>query len=664
MKRALHMFVLTLALVPSSAFAQGWAPTPRGGGSGSGACASGDLSSGCYVKSISGANGAGGTVNVAADLAFDAATVAPTLTQTAPSSDVATTSLSILSQPAYASASTNKSAGSLILDTGASVSGGSSTVYLGALTASTGNATSVQVGGSGGNVGSVDIYASGGSELTTLGVHNTSLSTSSAGFYQGSILEAVLGYYGTNNELRFNGYGGGSGIPTNFYFDSQKTFSLTEASSHSQVGFFDNGTQMAQLAPNLADGANYITLWLGNATPTSTNYFAMDDGAQVFLNSGNEFFFQIDGTALVDIQNGVGIFPQTAGALTSGTSSAYWLTEYSEAFDFPASLGASGYIQFSGAVSSGNGQNLVVHAEDTTATSGNGGEVDLYTGAGGSSGTSGDLRVGFGGSSPPTQDQLAWSLSSTAITEQQLTAASGTNPDNLVFEPQGPNGLSTTQATNTPGSFIVALAHPGTDTVTGLNGSFQLTDSGTLQFEVGNGGAVSGGSTAGADIWLTPGIFPSTSNYLVQASTSVVELNAPASAGLNLQIGGTSYANFNTGAFALAPPLDGYSSTQPLGMVPVDLSISAGGTITPSTIHPVFHLTGTMSAATTIVLPNADGFYIFDLTSVAGGISGTDTLAWKCGTSSASSSMNSSPKTSMAIVNCRVGNNVPAVLFN
>lgn len=67
---------------------------------------------------------------------------APSIKQSAPSTDTATTSLTINSQPAYASATTNKNAGTLILDTGSPISGGTATINIGTI-----NATSIIVGG-------------------------------------------------------------------------------------------------------------------------------------------------------------------------------------------------------------------------------------------------------------------------------------------------------------------------------------------------------------------------------------------------------------------------------------------------------------------------------------------------------------------------------------
>lgn len=70
------ILALVFSLIPSVAFAQGWAPRPpsSGGGGALTSCPNGvgDISTGCYVASISGSGGTGGAVNLGATVVLTA----------------------------------------------------------------------------------------------------------------------------------------------------------------------------------------------------------------------------------------------------------------------------------------------------------------------------------------------------------------------------------------------------------------------------------------------------------------------------------------------------------------------------------------------------------------------------------------------------------------
>ena len=102
-----------------------------GGGGGSVTWANdlvGSTSTNQYVAAISGNAGGGGTVSIGGStnttLSWLASQTTAIITQATPSSDVATHYMQIAAQTAFASASTNKNGGNLILQTGTAASGG------------------------------------------------------------------------------------------------------------------------------------------------------------------------------------------------------------------------------------------------------------------------------------------------------------------------------------------------------------------------------------------------------------------------------------------------------------------------------------------------------------------------------------------------------------
>lgn len=97
-------------------------------------------------------------------------------------------------------------------------------------------------------------------------------------------------------------------------------------------------------------------------------------------------------------------------------------------------------------------------------------------------------------------------------------AASGANPLNLHAAPQAPNSGSTTLAANTPGSFVVNVAAPGTNTVTGNEAGLVIQRNGVQVAQIGPDYSPYGTSYVG--IWLGYNIVPTNSNWTFIGSAS------------------------------------------------------------------------------------------------------------------------------------------------
>ena len=133
---------------------------------------------------------------------------------------------------------------------------------------------------------------------------------------------------------------------------------------------------------------------------------------------------------------------------------------------------------------------------------------------------------------------FAWPQGTTSPTITQTAAASAATPQSLTLTPQTFNAGSTTTAANTPGSLVIALSAPGTNTNTGTEPSviFKRGANTVFQFSPWTGGA----TVNALYMSYNPAnaFTPSSTNYAILATSSNTYFGATSN--LYLTVGGNS----------------------------------------------------------------------------------------------------------------------------
>ena len=121
-------------------------------------------------------------------------------------------------------------------------------------------ATITNSGSANASLAVLDLHSTASSEVAGLGMYDSS-----------GNLQASMGYFSTNNELRINGYGNGAGIPINMYYNSIKVLTIGQYGiqpSQSTIALTTGTTTLSaaqQKTPNL--------VFTGTLTGTNTIAF-------------------------------------------------------------------------------------------------------------------------------------------------------------------------------------------------------------------------------------------------------------------------------------------------------------------------------------------------------------------------------------------------------
>lgn len=231
------------------------------------------------------------------------------------------------------------------------------------------------------------------------------------------------------------------------------------------------GTTMAGFGPY---GSGYGGLWGGAGPFNTTNYMMVGNGTNTFINAGASDFvfvgfggggntsFQFTGSASAAFS------PVSSGGALNGTAGLYWNGTYSSSFQFPATLGSTGFVEWSGvANANANGQDTRVLAQQggtvSSGTNTNGGNAWAISGAAGTGGTGGNVgsvSFGLGGTTNNIAFQgtgalgeLLWSSAITPTLTQSST--SNATAANFTITTQ-----ASTASPGTPGNLLLNIPAP------------------------------------------------------------------------------------------------------------------------------------------------------------------------------------------------------------
>jgi hypothetical protein len=254
--------------------------------------------------------------------------------------------------------------------------------------------------------------------------------------------------------------------------------------------------------------------------------------------------------------------------------------------------GAAWSLQTSsgGSVSPGDAGTFLVTNDAGTAT-----EFVYPSGdIAGSSSNPGQLTVeGISGSSPLpiSPAQLAWGMSVSSPTLTQTTPSSNLTPQNLEIHAQYP-WASATSGGRLPGSVTMSLSDPFNQ----LAGGFLIQYGTTPLIRFGE---YSGNTTDSGVIWFKDGGSPSTTNYGIRGTSSILQLNGPASGTLALQVGGTTEATVTSSGFAI-PGLGGsgagFATVSNAGLLGFSSTVGPSG-VTPGTAGTFLVTNGSSATA-------------------------------------------------------------------
>jgi hypothetical protein len=325
------------------------------------------------------------------------------------------------------------------------------------------------------------------------------------------------------------------------------------------------GSQIASLG--LLTGSSDVCLWLDTGSPNSTNFTLLQNVSGGMLNaqSGLQLFFGIGGSSFMNMTSGA-LFPQTAGGLANGNASLYWNGVYSSSFQFPATLGSAGYLEWSGVSANLTGNDTYVEAQTSSGATGTNTGGTLWLMAG-------DINGGTG-------------------LDGQIVAAFDGN-----------------------------TAHRWVPT--GVYSTFQVIDRAGLNLVVGNWAAVSGGSASYSAVWVGGGsgaYTPSATNYSLAQGGSTLYVNG--STALVLQVAGTTVAGVTSSLFGFDIPIGGNGSGVALQLASATWTISSGVSNNIGGANaqcPIQIIQGSISGAGTYVkLPSYRTVWILDFTGVTG----------------------------------------------
>ena len=242
---------------------------------------------------------------------------------------------------------------------------------------------------------------------------------------------------------------------------------------------------------------------------------------------------------------------------------------------------------------SGGGTTFVCHVDPQDFAIA--GDINLASGAGGP----GALTIGF-----PENDDYATTFNLGAdllLASQRSTDGAGQPGNVIAFIPQ----------TNGTESF------------------FQVQSQATVLCQIGGAPGGSGGNT---NIYLTPAVIPSTTNYTLSAdSGGGVILNSTGGGVVSLSNGNTPTLVAQTTEIDLYQPLNGGNSGQAPKWFPVSQALSNANVDLSATNQHLMIFTGTITANIVVTVPgtiNVD--YLVDVTALSS--TGTHTLTFKAGT--------------------------------
>jgi hypothetical protein len=603
----------------------------------------GSTSSAQYVAAISGNAGAGGTIPVnATTLQFGATQTSPGINQATPTSDVATQNLTITSQAPYASATTHKTGGNLILEVPVIVAGASTYPFV---TINYGSTTLFQLG------------------------PDTGAPTTYGGFYPGGVTPSNTNFAmlastsGTDTYLN-------ASTKVHLQIGNSEILDLTSTAITPNIA---NLTWISGVSPTITQTlttttsatGQTLTIQAQNATGTTSN------GGPLVLTSGTgttaagNVTIQTGGTAKVTVAPTlttfasniqlsnytahtvlvaegasavVGVSPSTAGfVLTSNGTSAdpsfqanaatvTWANDLAgstNADQYVAAIsgnaGAGGTIpvnatalqfavsetnpsvsQANVTTGSATGQTLTVQAQNATGSAATGGNLNLTSGTGTSA--SGQVNLQTGGTTQlnintanaaitVTPNAFQWAAAANAPIIQQVGAASAVD---LTIAPQ------VASSSGTSGSLTLSVGGPGSGAA---EAGFAFERAGNylwvLQALIGSvttNWAFYGGNIA----------TPSATNYTLESDYNGTNTTLNAVTSVGLGIGGTSKISLTTSLLSVAVPTIQFASGE---ATPV---FNQAAVATPSTTGQVMtvaaqNATGTTSIGGNLNLSSGSG---------------------------------------------------------
>ena len=258
--------------------------------------------------------------------------------------------------------------------------------------------------------------------------------------------------------------------------------------------------------------------------------------------TGTATNLQWSGSALSWAAGGGGSF--TAANDLSGTSSSQTVVGLQSRALLSTAPSTGNAIVWDGLEWAPSPMNLAGGAASITGTLPAANQAAQAMGGDGS-GTTGALvvnKVSGASAISISQPAFTWTLGAGAPTLSQATAASGVNPTNFIIASQAPNAGSTTLLTNTPGSVFFNVAVPGASGTAGTEAGFGGQRNGTnFALFVPRVGA----ATTNAYAYIGPNAnAPSGTNYLIQATSSDIYLNA-ASLATHIQSGASDIVVIN-----------------------------------------------------------------------------------------------------------------------
>lgn len=329
---------------------------------------------------------------------------------------------------------------------------------------------------------------------------------------------------------------------------------------------FGAGCGAVYLEENQQQGTVGFTVDVSTAKPTSlietfegvTSDYMQDSGITIPINSTVQLYTtagqiiagqltvkaaQVRGVAAAQIAaNGYGPVQrpmQTVTLISDGT------TTINPGDPVAPSTGTIGDV-----AKDATGVNTVAYAQ-TGATNVAGTTFTAWFMAGGNPGITqltGDVVAGPGSGSvaaiveaisgtspiPISPSNLQWASATATPQISQATAASGATPQSMTVSPQAPNAGSTTVAANTPGSYVVNLAVPGTNTAQGHHGYLQVQETASNPFAwIGFPSNVTTATASAAVAYLGVSITPGAANWAFGGDgLTNTFVNAPSSSGV------------------------------------------------------------------------------------------------------------------------------------
>lgn len=518
---------------------------------------------------------------LATGITFQKAVATPKIQQSAPTSDVATTTLSILSQSAYASASTNKAAGSLILDSGVPVSG------------------------------AIAIVSLGGANATTISVGNTTTTKIITFNITGAVGGGVAAYAGSNNILLLN-----SGASDQISFGSGPAISngyvrIPVGSSAQNIVSSGFATNTVLFGTNAA-GGTFL-----NSFTAGVGVFLQDGGVNVVqanISSSNPQLLLNSGS--------------TSGASNGGVIG--WPAVNASGAGMPLGV-------FSQGAKTGSNANSGTVVICSGALDGSGLDGGIQFGFNTNTGSSATDKVTFlGANTSAARGTLQYSKAITpAFTQTAIGGTGTTNGANWTWTAQQGQPVSS-GSNNSGGSFIFIPGPTGTGG-TGGTGHYgfvaiQTASGPTNMITMGDYALVTGNAagTYGA-FWFATNS-PTGSNFSFLGSTSQTTINSPSGGNTYLSVNNAPSLGVSASEIICYMPLGGDGSTNNARFnAPNSISIGVGGTTSPSAgtfaTGPLLILTSTSTTTSQVILDfgsataQSGSFWVVDTAGITFGAS-------------------------------------------